>query len=72
MSKGTKVPTVKSKKVKWYKIVTKPTTDAFGRGKRVTAKTVDENWLPVALLAAKNDPDVERFWYEEIDTTQTL
>lgn len=48
-----------------YRIVTKPTSDAFAKGKRTQQKIVSEEWLNVAILAVKQDPDVERYFYEE-------
>ena len=53
-------------KKKWYRVVTKPTTEAFCRGKRCVAKKVSEDWLDLELLKAKKDPDVERCFFEEI------
>lgn len=48
-----------------YRIVTKPTSDAFAKGKRTQQKIVSEEWLNIAILAVKQDPDVERYFYEE-------
>lgn len=61
-----KVPRTKAVRWKRYRLVTKPTTAAFCRGKRIEQKTVPEEWLSAALLVAENDPDVERYFYEEI------
>ena len=52
-------------KQKKYRIVTKPTSDAFCKGEHTNQKIVSEEWLAVALLAAERDPNVERYFYEE-------
>ena len=52
-------------KQKRYRIVTKPTSDAFCKGEHSKQKIVSEEWLEVALLAVKRNPNVERYFYEE-------
>lgn len=67
MNNHPRVPTVLKKKFpKQYRIVTKPTAHAFSNGKRVEEKKVSDDWLETALLSVKLDPDVERYFYEEI------
>ena len=61
-----RVPTVRTKRKKQYRIVTKPTTEAFCRGARCTTKKVSEEWLKAELLKLNNDTDVETYFYEEI------
>ena len=50
---------------KQYRIVTKPTSDAFTKGTRTAQKIVSEEWLNIAILAGKRDPNVEQYFYEE-------
>lgn len=52
-------------KRKQYRIVTKPTSDAFTKGTRTAQKIVSEEWLNIAILAVERDPDVERYFCEE-------
>ena len=52
-------------KQKRYRIVTKPTSDAFAKGKRTQQKIVSEEWFSITILAVESNPDVERYFYEE-------
>lgn len=51
---------------KMYKIVVKPTTDAFCNGKRTYVKRVSQHWLDSAKKSLDIDPSVERYFVEEI------
>ena len=53
-------------KEKRYRIVAKPTNEAFCTGQRVKAKIVPEWCLNIAVNAIKNDTTIERFFVEEI------
>ena len=54
------------KREKMYKIVVKPTTDAFCNGKRTYVKLVSQYWLDSAKKSLDIDPSVERYFVEEI------
>ncbi len=53
-------------KEKRYRIVMKPTTEAFCKGQRVKAKIVPEWCLNIAVKAVENDKSIERFFVEEV------
>lgn len=53
-------------KTKFFEIITKPTIDAFCRGKTTKRKIVSEEWLELELQVISNNPDVERYTYKQI------
>lgn len=55
-----------SKIPKRYEIVTKPTTEAFCKGKHTESKVVSEEWLELSIKAVERDPNVERYTVKEL------